>query len=40
VPLDDRGTPWLDITEAAGVELLKTPHFKLAGIRTVTPQTI
>ena len=32
VPLDDRGAPWLDIAEAAGVVLSKTQHFKPAGL--------
>jgi hypothetical protein len=40
VPLDDRGAPWQDITEAAGVILPKTQHLKPAGLRTITSQSI
>ena len=37
VPLNDRGAPWQDIAEAAGVILLKTRYLKPIGIRTLTP---
>jgi hypothetical protein len=40
VPLDDRGKPWLDIAEEAGVSLPKTYHFKPPGYRTLQPQCI
>jgi DDE superfamily endonuclease len=40
VPLDDRGAPWLDIAEEAGVELPETTHFKPPGKREVTTQTV
>ena len=40
VPLDDRGKPWLDLAEDAGIHLPKTQHFKPPGIRTVEPQTV
>lgn len=40
IPLDDRGAPWLDIAEAAGVELPETIHFKPPGRREVTTQTV
>jgi DDE superfamily endonuclease len=38
--LDDKGAPWKDIAQAAGVELPKTTHFKPPGLRTVQSQTI
>jgi hypothetical protein len=40
VPLDDKGKPWLDIAEDAGVELPKTTHFKPPGTRTITPKSV
>ena len=40
VPLDDKGLPWLDIAEQAGVDLPKTSHFKPPGLRTVSTQTL
>ena len=40
VPLDDRGKPWQDIAEDAGVILPKTTHFKPPGLRTVEPRSI
>ena len=40
VPLDDKGKPWQDITEATGVELPNTLHYKPLGHRTVCTQTI
>ena len=40
VSLDDRGAPWQDIAEAAGVELPKTQHLKPPGLRTLTSQSI
>ena len=40
VPLNDRGAPWQDIAEAAGVELLDSTHFKLAGRRTISARAI
>jgi hypothetical protein len=38
--LDDKGTPWVDIAEEAGVEFPKTVHFKPAGKRVVNMQSI
>ena len=32
VPLKDRGAPWLDVAEAAGVILPETTHFKPGGL--------
>ena len=32
IPLDDRGAPWLDVAEAAGVDLPSSTHFKPPGI--------
>jgi hypothetical protein len=40
VPLNDRGAPWLDVAEAAGVTLPETTHFKPYGRRVVTPQAV
>lgn len=39
VPLDNKGLPWLDIAEQAGVDLPETSHFKPPGLRTVSTQT-
>jgi hypothetical protein len=38
--LDDKGAPWLDITEEAGVQLPQTPHFKPPGLCTVNTKTL
>ena len=40
VTLDDRGAPWQDVAEAAGVSLPLTTHFKPPGSRTMTPKAI
>jgi hypothetical protein len=40
VPLDNKGKPWKDITEAAGVGLPKTTHFKPPGRQTVNSRTV
>ena len=40
VPLDNKGKPWQDVTEEAGVILPETLHFKPAGSRTLHPRTI
>lgn len=40
VSQEDKGNPWLDITEDAGVSLPKTTHFKPPGLRAVEPQTV
>jgi hypothetical protein len=40
VSLDDKGLPWLDIAEQAGVDLPETFHFKPPGLRTVSTQTL
>jgi hypothetical protein len=38
--LNQRGAPWLDIAEAAGVDLPKTEHIKPLGKRVVEPQSV
>jgi hypothetical protein len=38
--LDNKGKPWLDIAEDAGVILPTTTHLKPAGSRTVTTKTV
>lgn len=40
VPLDNKGKPWLDIAEDAGVTLPETTHFKPSGLRSITSQTV
>jgi len=40
VPLIDRGAPWLDIAEAAGIELSKTMRFKPPGMRTIETKPV
>jgi len=40
VSLDDRGKPWLDLAEDAGVNLSQTYHFKPPGYRTIEPQSV
>jgi hypothetical protein len=40
MPLDDKGKPWLDIVEAAGVALPQTYHFKPPSYRTTEPEAI
>jgi hypothetical protein len=40
VPLDDKGKPWLDIAEDAGVSLPETTHFKPPGSRTIITHTV
>ena len=40
VPLDDKGKPWTDIAEAAGVDLPQTYHFKTPGYRIIDPKAI
>ena len=40
ISLDEKGKPWLDIAENAGVALPQTVHFKPPGIRTVTTKTV
>lgn len=36
----DRGAPWLDVAEEAGVKLPETTHFKPPGVREVNAETI
>jgi hypothetical protein len=38
--LDDKGAPWLDIAESAGVKLPETAHFKPPGNRTINPKAV
>jgi hypothetical protein len=38
--LNNKGKPWLDIAEDAGVILPTTTHFKPAGSRTITARTV
>ena len=40
VPLDDKGKPWLNILEDAGVEVPMTTHFKPPGTRVVSTFTV
>lgn len=40
IPLDNKGEPWPDIAEAAGVVLPQTHHSKPPGFRTIDPQAI
>jgi hypothetical protein len=40
IPLDKKGKPWTDITEAASVVLPQTFHFKPPGYRTIEPEAI
>jgi hypothetical protein len=40
VPLEKKSEPWLDIAEAAGVELPKTLHHKPEGYRTIEPKAV
>ena len=40
IPLDDKGKPWLNIAEDAGIILPQTTHFKPPGVRTVTAKTV
>ncbi len=40
ISLDEKGLPWLDIAENAGVELPKTTHFKPPGLRTVEGEAV
>jgi len=40
IPLEDRGTPWKDVAEAAGVTLLKTQKFKPLGVREISSTRI
>ena len=40
IPLDNKGKPWTDIAEAAGVVLPQTYHFKAPGYRTIEPEAI
>ena len=39
-PPEDRGVPWLDVAEAAGVGLPETTHFKPQGKREVTSHIV
>lgn len=38
--LDDKGKPWLDIAEDAGIKLPQTTHFQPPGLRTIDPKPI
>ena len=38
--LDEKGAPWLDIAEQAGIELSCTTYFKPPGLRLVNIQSI
>jgi hypothetical protein len=40
ISLDDKGLPWLDIAENAGVELPETMHFKPLGLWTIEGEAI
>jgi hypothetical protein len=40
VPREDRGAPWLDIAEAAGVPLGQTWHFKPPGYRDIETDAV
>lgn len=40
IPLNDKGKPWLDITQEAGVSLPQTYHFNPIGYRTIEPQSL
>ena len=40
IPLEDRSVPWLDLAEAAGVELPLTFHRKTQDDRTVTSKAV
>jgi hypothetical protein len=40
ISLDDKGKPWLDVAQDAGVELPITTHFKPPGLRTITPKAV
>ena len=40
VDIDDKGKPWTDIAEDAGIELQQTWHFKPPGFRTLEGRTI
>jgi len=40
ISLNDKGKPWLDIAEDAGVELPNTVHFKPPGLRTIHPKAV
>jgi hypothetical protein len=40
IPLDEKGKPWTDIAEAAGVVLPQTFHFKPPGHCTIKPEAI
>jgi len=40
VPLEKKSEPWLDVAEAAGIELLKTLHHKPEGYRTIEPKVV
>jgi hypothetical protein len=37
---NDKGAPWLDIAEEAGVDLPQTNHFKPPGLRTVNTKSV
>jgi hypothetical protein len=38
--INNKGAPWIDIVEEAGVELPKTVHFKPLGIHLLSTQSI
>jgi hypothetical protein len=40
VQLDNKGKPWTDIAEAAGIDLPQTYHFKAPGYHTIDPKAI
>jgi len=40
VPLRDRGRPWINVAQNAGVDLPNTIHFKPPGTRIVNPEAI
>jgi hypothetical protein len=40
VSLYDKGKPWQDIAEEAGIKLPQTLHFKPLGLRTINPKPI
>jgi hypothetical protein len=40
VDLNEKGKPWLDIAEDAGVEIPKTMHIKPPGVREIEPRSL
>ncbi len=37
---EDRGAPWLDVTQSVGVKVPQTWHFKPGGYRDIDPPSI